>query len=162
GGHGGPVGVTSRNAVVDIDPSSGQIVARVAVGKTPTSLISDDRAVWAAGADGLTRIDPKQKRIVATLRTGAVPVDPAVGAVALAASGHSVWVDDGASTLIRIDTRTDHAEQRISLGASSLNGIAVGVGAVWATDPVDGTVWRVDPEPRPVTRTIAVGIGVTG
>jgi DNA-binding SARP family transcriptional activator/ABC-type branched-subunit amino acid transport system substrate-binding protein len=256
GGHGGPVGVTSRNAVVDIDPSSGQIVARVAVGKTPTSLISDDGAVWAAGADGLTRIDPKQKRIVATLRTGAVPVDLAVGvgglwlangrgsndsglvagayptsvsrldpsslvatrtvsltrssanlsfkgepgasvlaiadraiwaigpdqgvsridpasgrviatveglgAVALAASGHSVWVDDGVSTLTRIDTRTDHAEQRISLGASSLNGIAVGAGAVWVTDPVDGTVWRVDSEPRPVTRTIAVGIGVTG
>ena len=46
-------------------------------------------------------------------------------------------------------------------GCHSLSAVAVGGGAVWAAAPYDGTVWRVDPEPRLVQRTIDVGVGVS-
>ena len=258
GGSGSTPGAATGNAVVGIDPANGRIVARIAVGKTPSGIVAGAGSVWAASADEetVTRIDPRRGRIVSTSRIGTTPIDLTVGAgslwlvngrsttgsglvasaypdsvsrldlgssvvtrtvslprasvkisfsggppgantlaftdggvwsidpdqnvsridastgrvvatirglgaQAIGASGHSVWVDDGYSTLVRIDTRSNRVTARIPLAASSLNGIAVGDGAVWIADAQDGIVWRVDPEPRPVTRTISVGIGVT-
>jgi branched-chain amino acid transport system substrate-binding protein len=51
--------------------------------------------------------------------------------------------------------------QTIRLEASGLGGIAVGFGSVWATDPADGVVWRIEPGPNPVARSIDAGVGVT-
>jgi YVTN family beta-propeller protein len=39
--------------------------------------------------------------------------------------------------------------------------IALSGSSVWVTDPFDGTVWRIDPGPRPITRTIQLGYGVS-
>ena len=47
----------------------------------------------------------------------------------------------------------------IELGSNFLPGIAVGGGAVWASSE-EGQLWRVEPGPRPLTRTIEVGAGV--
>jgi branched-chain amino acid transport system substrate-binding protein len=51
--------------------------------------------------------------------------------------------------------------QRISVTATTLDDIAYGQGALWALDRPDGTLWRIDPGPRPVSRTIPVGIGAS-
>ncbi len=40
-------------------------------------------------------------------------------------------------------------------------GIAVGGGYVWVTAEQEGLLWRIEPGPHPVTRTIDVGAGVT-
>jgi branched-chain amino acid transport system substrate-binding protein len=47
------------------------------------------------------------------------------------------------------------------VAATTLSDIAVGGGAVWLSDPLDGTVWRVETRPRLVMRTITVGPGVS-
>jgi branched-chain amino acid transport system substrate-binding protein len=47
------------------------------------------------------------------------------------------------------------------VGASLLYGVAVGAGSVWATALEEGLLWRIEPGPRPTTRTIDVGVGVT-
>ena len=60
----------------------------------------------------------------------------------------------------RIDPRTNRVAQTIPIGANSLPAIAVGAGSVWATAENEGLVWRIEPGPRPITRTIDVGVGV--
>ena len=60
-------------------------------------------------------------------------------------------------------SRTNHASKPISVGAESLTALAVGAGAVWVADPVDGIVWRIDPDPdRPIEHTISLKVGVGG
>ena len=80
---------------------------------------------------------------------------------AVAAGDEGVWTLGLDSSLARIDPATAAVDKRIRVAANTLSAIAVGAGAVWAAAPYDGTVWRVDPEPRVVQRTIDVGMGVT-
>jgi DNA-binding SARP family transcriptional activator/ABC-type branched-subunit amino acid transport system substrate-binding protein len=249
----------SRNLVAVIDPSRDRIVARVAVGNTPTSVAVGNGSVWALNADDATvsRIDPVTDAVVKTFATGGTPTDIAAGggalwvgnasaaagsqlagsvfmssvsrldpgaglvthrvelprqpegdccapripgasqltvgdgsvwavdpdlrlaridlasgrrvatvgglsAVAVAVGREGVWVDDGTRTVARVDPRSNSISARIHLAASALSGIAVGAGAVWVTDSIDGTLWRIDPGPPAVTRTIPVGVGATG
>ena len=123
--------------------------------KTGVGAIAVGRdAIWAIDASGaVDRIDPSERRIVATV-TG-------LAAEAIAAAGNEVWIDDGATTVARIDPRSNRITTRIPLGASGLDGIALGDGAVWVADSQDGEVWRIDPGPPVVTRTIPSSIGVT-
>jgi branched-chain amino acid transport system substrate-binding protein len=48
------------------------------------------------------------------------------------------------STLVEIDTATNTVSRRVPLEAGFLADVAVGGGAVWATDPDEGHLWRVD------------------
>jgi branched-chain amino acid transport system substrate-binding protein len=43
---------------------------------------------------------------------------------------------------------------------ASASSLAVGAGAVWVADPYAGVVWRIDPGPQPIQRTVAVEFGV--
>jgi YVTN family beta-propeller protein len=45
---------------------------------------------------------------------------------------------------------------------SALVSLAVGAGSVWATSPEGGTVYRIDPATRAITRAVAVGAGAGG
>jgi len=123
--------------------------------KTGVGAIAIGRdAVWAIDASGaVDRIDPARRKIVATV-TG-------LAAAAIAASGNDVWIDDGGTTVARIDPHTNRITTRIPLGASGLDGIALGDGAIWVADSQDGEVWRIDPGPPVVTKTIPSSIGVT-
>ena len=84
-----------------------------------------------------------------------------LSAGAVAAGDEGVWALGLDSSLARIDPATASVDKRIRVAANTLSAIAVGAGAVWAAAPYDGTVWRVDPGPRLVQRTIDVGAGVT-
>jgi DNA-binding SARP family transcriptional activator len=120
-------------------------VAQVTVGAGAVWMINPDRTV--------SRIDPASGALAAHVDVAATK--------AIAAGKEGVWVVGIGSTLTRIDPRTNRPGQTIKLEASGLAGIAVGAGAVWAADPVDGVVWRVEPGLNPVTRSIDVGPGVT-
>ena len=63
--------------------------------------------------------------------------------------------------MTRINTRTNRPGQTIRFGALSVAGIAVGAGSVWVTAEQQGVVWRIEPGPDPLSRTIDVGVGVT-
>jgi len=107
-------------------------------------------SVWAVGPDySVSRIDPGTAQIVG--RIGPLGIE------AVAAGPEGVWARDGHGTLVRLDRRGP----RIRIAASKLAGIAVGEGAVWATAPHDGKLWRVDSEPQLVARPIAVGAGAS-
>lgn len=62
-------------------------------------------------------------------------------------------------SVTQVDTRTNRPGQTIRSGSNELEGITVGAGSVWATAGADGLVWRFEPGPNPVARSIDVGSG---
>jgi DNA-binding SARP family transcriptional activator/ABC-type branched-subunit amino acid transport system substrate-binding protein/streptogramin lyase len=114
-------------------------------------------SVWAInGGEDLARIDPGKGRVTARVR--------GVRARAVAVDGDSVWVlTAGATTLVRVNARTARVRGRpLTIPSARLDAIAAGGGVVWATDSYDGVLWRIDPGPTPITRTIPVGVGADG
>ena len=109
-------------------------------------------AVWATNPGGtISRIDPESGRLVTT-------VDAHAGSIA--AGDEGVWFLGGPGVK-RIDPRTNRVAETIPIGSQSPAGIALGAGSVWATAEEEGLVWRIEPGPDPVARTIEVGAGVT-
>ncbi len=112
-------------------------------------------AVWAINEDrSVSRIDPATGKRVARIH---------VDAVTIAAGREGVWFVSGdeTRTLGSIDPRTNRPGQKIKVGAQNLSAVAVGGGRVWASAEGDGLVWRIDPGPDPLLRSIDVGVGVT-
>ncbi len=115
----------------------------------------------AVGAGSLWAINPNLTVSRFDAATGAlvarVPVKAGSG---ITAGKEGVWVTGAVKPSVsRIDVRTNKVVETIPLNASNAVGIAVGAGSVWVSDPPDGLVWRIEPGPRPLTRSIDVGIG---
>ena len=153
----GPVGVDTRA----VDPAARTVRARIRLPQTggATTELTEDHvaverdAVWAIAPDyAVVRIDPRTNRIVRTIR--------GLRAQAVAAGDAGVWVLGFDGTIARIDRGTNRIAARDRVRASAVASLAVGGGAAWVSAPGDGTVWRVQPGPRLVMRTIDVGAGV--
>lgn len=148
----------TQDAVAVIDPRSGRVVDRVAVGGRPVAVAVGAGSVWVANADDgtLSKIDPHERKVVARIGLGVPASDVAVGE-------GSVWVAGGSEgTLLRIDPRTDTVVKKFDLAGSNplapdaAYSVAVGGGAVW----VGSAYWRVvriDPETETVTGSVPVG-----
>jgi ABC-type branched-subunit amino acid transport system substrate-binding protein len=162
---GGRGATNATVSVARMDPDDGRVTgtARLRgdegvypVGGTPRLAVGDG-AVWAVNPDAnISRIDAKSGRVVATIETKQL-------AWTIAAGDRGVWFlgFDGPTGVTEIDTRRNRVGRTIPVGASSLMGVAVGGGSVWAAADQEGVVWRIIPERSPVTRTINVGRGVT-
>ena len=108
-------------------------------------------AVWVVGRPGwVHRVDGDG---VVTQRS--------LDAFGIATGDGQVWIRDRRRRAVRLDPNTGRATAHVKLPAGELSAIAVGAGSVWLTDPVGGTVWRVEPR-RLDARTIAVQPGVDG
>jgi DNA-binding SARP family transcriptional activator/ABC-type branched-subunit amino acid transport system substrate-binding protein/DNA-binding beta-propeller fold protein YncE len=154
-----PVGVAR------LDPGSGVLSARLGLprpGSMPGALgrrlpgqhqiAVAGRSLWAVDAKGtVSRFDAGTNRLTGRTR--------GVAAGSLVADRGGVWATADDNTILRIDQRSGKVSQRVRLPTFTVGGIAAGAGAVWVTDPVAGTLWRIDPGPPAVTRTIAVGTG---
>ena len=114
-----------------------------------------DAAVWVVNPDlSVSRIDPRTNRVVAGVA--------GVRAYSIAAGEGEVWIVSDRGEVVEIDPRTNNASKGIPIAAESLTVLAVGAGAVWVADPVGGSVWRIDPDPEPILRTIPLEVGVGG
>ncbi|MFL5913550.1 MAG: BTAD domain-containing putative transcriptional regulator [Gaiellaceae bacterium] len=182
-GSGGPAAASGGNSVVGIDPATGRVVARIAVGKTPTSIVAAAGSVWATSSDEetVTRIDAPRRRIVAISRLGADPLDLAIG-------GGALWLVNGRAgagsgfvngaypdSVSRLDPRSSVVTQTIVLPRAQLDAsssrpagaslLAMADGAVWAIGG-DRSVSRIDTATGHVVRTIgglsAVSIAAAG
>ena len=110
--------------------------------------------VWAIGPDfSVARIDPHSERVTAVVRS--------LQAIAVATGDNQVWVLADGGVIARIDPRTAAVTRRIRIAAATTSSLAVGGGAVWVSDPQQGTLWRVDTGPRRLQRTIPVGEGAS-
>ncbi len=153
----GPVGT----ALMRVAPDTRTVRARIRLPQTggaATELTEDHvaverDAVWAIAPDfAVVRVDPRTNRIVATIR--------GLQARAVAAGDAGVWVLGVDGTIARIDRDSNRIEVRDRIRASAVASLAVGGGAAWVSAPGDGTVWRVQPGPRLVMRTIDLETGV--
>jgi branched-chain amino acid transport system substrate-binding protein len=110
-------------------------------------------SLWAINPDfTVSRIDPATGDVVASV--------PVTSGAAIAASDESVWfVGEDFESVVRIDPKTNQPGQRIQVSTSFLADIELGAGSVWASAPDDGVVWRIEPGPDPIARTISVGRG---
>ena len=142
---------TEATATIELPPGNAFEVGRAALGAQ--QIVVGNGAVFAVGADGLvSRIDPSTNEVVASIDAGVVPVS-------LAVENGALWVVED-NTIVRVDLGTGEVAARLDVGTVFLSGIAVGGGLVWATDPIAGTVWRI--EPGGISQTIAVGEGAAG
>ena len=151
---------TTAVALTRLDARTGAVVANVPLpraGSTRSNAAQNHIAlaagsVWAIAPDfSLVRIDPGQNKVSAVAR--------GVAAVAVAADRGAVWVLSDQGTLARIEARSNRVTARVDVPATGLSDLAVGGGSVWATDPYQGTLWRIDPGTHVAERTIDVGAG---
>jgi DNA-binding beta-propeller fold protein YncE len=90
--------------------------------------------------DRAWKIDVASKR-----RAGSVYLGRGSKPQSVVVAGRVVWIANRNGSVSRIDTVTNSALEPIKLGGS-LNSIAAGGGAIWATDTRGDVVWRIDQE----------------
>ena len=167
-GYGSLWVLDAKNRLTRLDPDTGVRVAAIAL---PPGTATGGRAgqahlalangsVWAInGKSTISRVDARTNEVVATI--------DGIAATAIAVGAGALWVIDRGGpqrgqpkgAIVRIDPRSNRVTRRISLAAGTLNDLAVAAGAVWVTDPFAGVLWRVDPGPPTLTKTIAVSPG---
>ena len=157
GGGAGPPRTTG--VLVRVDPTSGQVLARVPVGNNPSALAADTNGVWVANHDdrSVWRVDPHTNRI--TLRSSAqgAPADLAIIPTGTVASPGSAVIVNGpeAPNIVGIDAATGIVTA-YNMGGTpfpsalpgSLSGygsprLAAGPSGVWVARP-DSVVGRFD------------------
>jgi DNA-binding SARP family transcriptional activator/DNA-binding beta-propeller fold protein YncE len=136
-GAGGVWSISGKSAeVLRVDPKTLKVTMRLALVDTPGLESGFPRAIAVGGAyvwvlngntGAVTKIDPRTRSVVSTTRVGVERV-PAQ----LAADAGAVWVANEDGTLARVDAETD--EVRFYDVGRTLRDVAVGAGAVWATN----------------------------
>jgi branched-chain amino acid transport system substrate-binding protein len=164
-GMAGPGDIGVANArLLRIDPDTQTVRARTDLpvprsqgpNGAPGQLSVGSGAVWALNGGGqLSRIDGRSGRVTATVS--------GLRARAITAAPDAIWaISSEDATVVQVDPRTAEVRARVRLAATRLDAIAAGAGTAWVTDAYDGTLWRIDAGPRPISRTVSVGIGVDG
>jgi YVTN family beta-propeller protein len=133
------------------------IVATIGTGGFSSGMATGAGALWVAGSDEVTRIDPSTNSVVATIpvgTTGSGPTGVAFGAGA-------VWMPVAVpGALWAIDPESNEVTAKISLGGPLREPISVAAtrGAVWVAccgkAASGGTLFRVDPRRERVVAEI--------
>jgi branched-chain amino acid transport system substrate-binding protein len=148
------------STVVRIDPSSLAVLATVrlppprgrSIGGSEYNIAVGPDGVWVIDADGsVSRIDPASNRVVQTFTN--------VSATAIASGAEGTWVLESDGTVAELGAGSDQVVQSVPAPGGPLTSIAVGGGAVWATDPAYGTLWRIDPNLGKVAQTVPLASG---
>ncbi len=122
----------------------------------PRAVIASSGQITAANAGAI----PHGIRVVARIPLG--PRAPApLGGGALAVGEGAVWaMNDGESTLMRIDPARNTVVARIKV--SPPDAAAAGDGAVWLSYPGKDTVSRIDPATNKLTASIHIAFQPSG
>jgi Tol biopolymer transport system component len=154
----GPSGQTSdfHSAVVQIDPSSNQILASTAIpGGIPSDIEAGESGVWVAlqtdNRDGeIVHLDPTTSEETTRIELSAAPYR-------ILLDGEALWaITDGPEGLVKIDPVTRKVTAALPVRVPMVLDAAVGDGAVWigswlsAFDPTVGTGYG--------DRVVAVGV----
>lgn len=141
-----------KTPILRIAPKTNKPVDPIAgVAKPCGGLVSAFKSLWTLNcADKtITRLDPKDRKVTATIPIGGTSANPAV-----AATGDSVWIlSDDKTTLSRVDPEQNAIVSEIRLPAGC-NSIASGEGSLWVTCPKEGKVLRIDPKTNLVDKRI--------
>jgi streptogramin lyase len=147
----GGIWVASHYGLQRLDPEDGRVTLEVSdpalqQAMPADSLAAGAGALWMAGggdeqSDRLLRLDPVSGRVVAALELRRAAWE-ATRPVVVAADEHTVVVRRGPGLFL---IAADGSRLRGYLELPGDGGVAVGAGAVWATDPGRGRLLRIDP-----------------
>lgn len=182
-GHGSVWSVSSAYGTLSrIDPASGEVVAKIKVGRGAVDVAVDEEsgAVWVAGlylpkdydnydpsedlgANKLSRVDPKTNRVVAEIpvRADASEANGEAtdgGAQNVAAGEGAVWVASVDGRLLEVDPVTNEVVATVSLGDYSSD-LAVTGGSVWVSGQNRSGTWLKRVDPRTVRVDWSRGLG---
>jgi DNA-binding SARP family transcriptional activator/DNA-binding beta-propeller fold protein YncE len=164
-GHGSVwVVLQSGKEVVQLD-AFGNVARRIPLARArppfrsvpaPVSIASGPTAIWVVhGLASVAKIDPRSGRVLHDTRGlgGALPgevlpTDSGIW-VAVAGEGQAVRLDPASGAVV---ARTDPVGG-VAAGWSEL---ASGAGGVWATDPDENVVWRINPTTDKADGSVAV------
>jgi hypothetical protein len=134
-----------------IDPARNRVVKRWKLPQA-TGVVGAFGSIWAAGTDGVIRVDPATNALLAR-----IPVSGEAGWTA--ASAEAVWVTTP-SGLTRIDPQSNSVAAAVALpGAPYLGDPAVLSGMVWAPQIRMNAIAVVDPASNTVVKTVKTGVG---
>ncbi len=146
-----------------VDLASGKVTRVIAVGGVPKSLAIGSNAVWVVrrrpdGYPELIKIDPRFDVVAPGRRLlpGGDPLPYARTSVAAGPDG--VWAAAEGPVLVHLDPAGKTVTARITTG-TAIARVAIGAGAVWASDSHGNSVARIDPVRNLVTGTTPVGNG---
>jgi peptide/nickel transport system substrate-binding protein len=156
----GSVWVTNSadDSVTQIGARSRRVAGSVSPGVAFGGLGVGRSGVWVADTQR-----PAARVIDPTFRAArSVPLatNSAPSARAVAAADDAVWIA-GSAGVTRVDPRTETTVAHVPVG-NEPNGVAIGEGAVWISDGLDGTLTRIDPATNEPVALIAVGQGASG
>ncbi len=145
------------DSLVQIDPATNTVVGVTKVGRDPDRL--------AVGAGGVWVVNRRDRTVTRVRRDGAVDT---IGGVPfadhVAVDGDDVWVSSfDRASVARIDGRSSEVVESIGLPSKHSEGLTVGGGYLWVTNPATErgvgteTVSRIDLRTRDVVSTIPVG-----
>jgi len=146
---GGVFGVTSTPSglwgmapqatqVVQIDPGSGRVVARVDIEGPLNGLAVDGDQIWTvSGRSELVRIDPRSHSIVERIKLDSFEPE------GLAIGGHFLWVSSSfEGNVLLVDLRTRKVRDRLPVDGSLFGGIVLG-DSYWVSSN-NGTIYQLD------------------
>jgi YVTN family beta-propeller protein len=149
------------SSVSRVDPETLGVLATTPLptkgegGAQGDSLVVGKGAVWAINPNStVSKLDPQTGKVVGTVATSVVEIAAGPNGV--------VWGlrPPPDTAVVRIDPGTEAVTATIKIPSPGLADIAVGAGAVWASDGEAGVVWRIDPGPPVRQRTVPVEKGV--
>ena len=156
----GPGGLQSvpADSVALIDAKSMAVVSATKVGARPVGLATTSDGVWVTNSfdRSVSHVSLDGRSVTTITGLGASPSSDAI-------AGNLVWIAniDG-KTFSRVSPQTkDQVGSPIPSG-NGLSDVAYGAGAIWATNSIDGTVWRIDPASGSRTSVIPVGPSTRG
>ncbi len=160
-------GTPFPSEVSRLDPDTAVTLARLPLSASETSPTQGDIAVgqqgvWVVNPDAtVSRIDPASDRVVQRIA--------GLDASEVATGSGGTWALEGGplqgGTIVRLSSDSDRITERVRVPIGGVNeelsSLAVGGGALWATDPSQGTLWRIDLSPSVSERTIPLAIGAS-
>jgi YVTN family beta-propeller protein len=124
--------------VFRIDPRTNK-VTWIRVGSTPRSVAASSSAIWVSNhlSNTVSRINPKTRKVVATIRVGKQPENAAI------ADDGTVFVPNlGSNTVSRIDPATNTVVDTIPVGTKPFPA-ASAFGDIWVPSAGGTDVYRV-------------------
>ncbi len=130
----------STGQLLRVDPATGQELAEIAIAPKSTFLAYGEGGVWTLGtATGeVAHIDPATNSVVATIPTGG-----RVDHGDIAVGGGYVWARIADALIAQIDPTTDIVVARYGPQPTSSGGVDADDQAVWVSDYLDETIWRL-------------------
>jgi DNA-binding beta-propeller fold protein YncE len=158
-GRGGVMVPDGPGIVSRLDPASGEVRARIHVGKGPQAAATGDGALWIlngrgiGASDTLDRIDMQTNRVVGSI---GVPH----GSSAVACGRRYCWVvsepKSAGGVVTRIDPRTNSAITRRIPRSWIPAGVVAVRGRVWVADPGVAQLIRIDARTLRVMKRVKI------